>query len=303
MKFRVIRRFYHLFRTIVNEKIIEFWNPTVKRDLPDTNLHLYSPMSHVRTNESEVVRIAQYVAQAEGCLKMIDVGANIGAVTLLTYAKNPNGSFFCIDGNEDFFPFLQKNIQQIPDAGCLNIYLSDKVEQVSVETKTYVNTANILENPNGKPTHFDTLDHVIEKNKLDPNFIKIDTDGYDSKIIRGLENYLAKDNAVLYFEYAPMHQVFNQIEKKPTDLFLFLHEHGVDDFYFYDENGCSMGKYTIQELDQIEKLTTFCLLSTKLFDVLVFHRNNQKFKDLYEKGEKRHIEESISGMEAWWKKR
>ena len=52
---------------------------------------------------------------------------------------------------------------------------------------------------------FSTLPVLLEKH---PRFqksklVKIDTDGFDGKIIRGAEAWLAKHRPVLFFEYAP----------------------------------------------------------------------------------------------------
>jgi len=300
----IVRRIFGLTRTIIIEKVIKYWDPTVKRAIPNSNLSIYSKLSHVRSNENEIVRIANYIVQCEGEISMIDVGANIGVVTLLTYNSLQKGSYFCIDGNDDFFPLLKKNLTQIPGSRCEKTYLSDKVEQLRVETKRFANTANILESSEGTMIDLTTLDEICLRNKLEPNFIKIDTDGFDSKIIRGLTNLLStNEKTVLYFEYAPMHQVFNHIEQNPLDIFHFLNAHGVDDFYFYDDKGSYFGHYTMNNMEQINQLTAYCLSGCMLYNVLVFNRSNIKFKELYEAGEKRHVEMSIQEWDEWWKKR
>lgn len=299
-----LRRIYRLIRTILIEKIIKYWDPTVKRKIPDSPLVIYSKLSHVRSNENEIVRIANYIAACEGDIKMIDVGANIGVLTLLTYNSIKKGQYVCIDGNDGFFPLLQKNLTQIPGATCEKIYLSDQVEQRPIETKVYVNTANILESENGIMTDFTTLDAFCLKKEIKPNFIKIDTDGYDSKIIRGLTNQLSSnENLVIYFEYAPMHQVFNSIEKSPLAIFHFLNDYGFEDFYFYDDKGSYFGHFKISDMELIDQLTTYCLSGCMLYNVLVFNQKNKRFKDLYETGEKEYIKETIENWSEWWKKR
>jgi len=301
---RTLRRIVGLIRSIIVEKIIKYIDPVIKRRIANSNLYIYSKLSHVRSNENEMVRIANYLVKCDGELKMIDVGANIGVVTLLTYDSIKKGKYFCIEGNDDFFILLQKNLMQIPDATCEKIYLSDQTEKKPIETKNYVNTANILESSEGKMTEFMTLDEICFKNKIDPNFIKIDTDGYDSKIIRGSTKLLStRDNIVIYFEYAPMHQVFNKIEKDPVDIFRFLNNYGVDDFYFYDDKGSFFGHFKINDIEMIDQLTKYCLSSCTLYNVLVFHRNNKKFREIYETEEKKYIEATINIWEEWWKKR
>lgn len=301
---KTLKRIVSLIHSIIIEKIVKYLDPVIRRRIPNSNLYIYSKLSHVRSNENEMVRIANYLVKCEGDLKMIDVGANIGVVTLLTYNSIKKGEYFCIDGNDDFFPLLQKNLMQVPGSTCEKIYLSDKIEKKPIEIKVYVNTANILESSEGKMTDFMTLDEVCLKNKIDPNFIKIDTDGYDSKIIRGLTRLLStKETIVIYFEYAPMHQVFNKIEKDPVDIFRFLNHYGFEDFYFYDDKGSFFGHFKISDIELIDQLTKYCLSSCTLYNVLIFHRNNKKFKEIYEAGEKIYIEETIDKWGEWWKKR
>jgi FkbM family methyltransferase len=299
----VLRKAYGSIRSIPLKFKTRHGNTIVRRKIPDSDLYLYSKRSHVRSNEHEIIRIAEYVSRCEGELIMVDVGANIGVVTLLTYKALSKGTFLCIDGNDDFFPLLQKNMAQIPHSTCEKRYLSDQVEQKSMQTKTYLNTANLLENPAGKPTDFCTLDAICDSKCLHPNFIKIDTDGYDSKVLRGFSTHLSTDeHMVVYFEYAPMHQVFNNIENEPLIIFDQLFQWGYEDYYFYDERGSYVCSVHYTERIRIKELTQYCLSSCKLYNVLTFHKKNTKFKEIYALGEAQHQKQSIQDWAAWWAK-
>ncbi len=291
-------------KSFVKHLVIKYWNPEIRRKIEGSNLYIYSRLSHVRTNEDEIVRFANFVFQCEGDLTMIDVGANIGVVTLMTYNSLKKGRYLSIDGNDSFFPFLEKNMKQVPGAECLKVYLSDKSEKKGVETKTFVNTANILESKNGIMTDFITLDEVCTNNNFNPNFLKVDTDGFDTKVLRGFSKHLSSNqNIVIYFEYAPLHQVFNKIENNPTDIFSFLNESGYEDFYFYDENGAFVIHLKPSDEKFLNQLTQYCLSGCKLFNILVFHKSNTRFKEFYETHEQIHITNSIKKLESWWIKR
>lgn len=294
---KILGKFRSIFRIL---KSIH-GNTIVKRRIPESDFHLYSKRSHVRSNEHEIIRIAEYVHTCEGGLSMVDVGANIGVVTLLTYLHLRKGTFLCIDGNDEFFPLLQKNMAQVPHSTCVKAYLSDRKENKHIVTKTYVNTASILEGQTGESTDFSTLDALCYERGFQPNFIKIDTDGYDSKILRGFSAHLtANENIVLYFEYAPMHQVFNAIEKNPTDIFEYLFNLGYEEYHFYDEKGSNFCKIHHQEKSRIEEITQYCLSSCKLYNVLTYHKNNKKFQETHTLGEQKHVEQAIQGWSTWW---
>lgn len=300
---KILRKVYGFYRLVMHPIQLRYGNTIVKRRIPDSELHLFSKRSHVRSNEQEILRMAEYVSSCEGELVMVDVGANIGMVTLLTYLHLKKGTFLCIDGNDEFFPLLHKNMVQVPNSTCENVFLSDQEEQKNIVTKTYVNTASIMEGSSGKTTDFTTLDALCFAKSVNPNFVKIDTDGYDSKILRGFSSHLTQNqNIVLYFEYAPMHQVFNGIEKNPTDIFDFLFNLGYEEYHFYDEQGAFFCSTHHSEQSRMEEITQYCLSSCKLYNVLTFHKNNLKFKQVYTLGEKAHLEESIQGWSEWWAK-
>lgn len=294
---KILGKFRSVFRIL---KTIH-GNTIVKRRIPESDLHLYSKRSHVRSNEHEIIRIAGYVHTCEGDLVMVDVGANIGVVTLLTYLHLRKGTFLCIDGNDDFFPLLQKNMAQVPYSTCMKAYLSDHRENKNIVTKTYVNTASIFEGQAGKSTEFSTLDALCDELDFHPNFIKIDTDGYDSKILRGFSEHLAEnENIVVYFEYAPMHQVFNAIEKVPTEIFEYLFNLGYEEYHFYDDQGSFFCTVPFAYKSRIGEITQYCLSGCKLFNVLTFHKNNKKFKETYTLGEQKQMEQAIRGWASWW---
>lgn len=300
---RILRKIYRSLRSVPLKIKTRHGETIVKNQIPESNLYLYSKRSHVRSNEHEIIRIATYLSRCEGNLVMVDVGANIGVVTLMTYKHLQKGTYLCIDGNDDFFPLLQKNLVQIPQSACEKVYLSDHPEMKTMDTKTYVNTACILESPTGKSTDFQTLDDVCFAKNLNPNFIKIDTDGYDAKILRGFSKHLSlNENMVVYFEYAPMHQVFNGIEKEPKAIFDYLNTFGYEDFYFYDDQGSFFCCVNYSDKHRIEEITQYCLSSCKLYNVLIVHKNNQKFKEVYTQGEKEYLEKSIKNWEGWWAK-
>lgn len=278
-------------------QISTIYNPVVSGKLADS-LRIYFPLSHrngykliyrkdLANDYSEILRLAGYVLSTNKQLSMMDIGANIGEASLVCYEKFKTGIYHVIEGNQKFFPVLTKNVNQIPHGLCENIFLGDKNEKIRMKVNHYTDTGNISMDPKGQMLTLYTLDAICEKHAVTPNFLKIDTDGYDSKILKGASRLLKKSNKmVVYFEYSPIHQILYKTERVPSNIFQFLFKHGYHDFYFYDTTGLLFAHFQIDDLHIIKQFTEYALAKITHFNVLTFHHSNNAFRKIFESGEK-----------------
>ena len=152
---------------------------------------------------------------------IIDIGSNIGDKSLtLTHKllKNNINNFkiysieptdFAYDKqikNLDLNPKLKKKIsifksfistkKKIP----YSTYSSWNLKQKENRHKIH---SGILKKIN-KKTKILTLDSFIKKNKIKNKVIlKIDTDGHEMEVLKSSQNYLKKNNPIIFMEYAP----------------------------------------------------------------------------------------------------
>ncbi len=159
---------------------------------------------------------------------VIEVGAHIGIDTLYLSQKVNDGKIYAFEPNPQSYYFLKKNIKKnsIKNAVLINAgvsdadgnlryvsnkynsakgsFINDKQDIIRKRTSPYIEI-NI-------PTM--TLDKFVEEYKLSyVDFIKIDTEGFEPFVIKGMSNILKTYSPVIYFEVHGLN-----IEQKHNDL-------------------------------------------------------------------------------------
>jgi FkbM family methyltransferase len=148
---------------------------------------------------------------------LLDVGANIGVISI-PFARKSSASTIAVEAVPDNVARLRTNIE-------LNA-LGDKVQvmpfalgatagtaQIQVEGDLHAGegsgTANIL--PDGstydcvrQEIAVRTLDQLVGSGELAPrcSVVKIDTDGYDLKVLQGGTRFLERDRPVIFGEFS-----------------------------------------------------------------------------------------------------
>lgn len=155
-----------------------------------------------------------------------DIGANYGTHSLLflmhgidTISFEPNSE--CIER----FKELAGHNQLRCRAETVALGESESVERLTFSSnETWNGSLNKMKslqpssNVKSIEVKVDTLDSYIEKNKIKPDLIKIDTEGYELKVLKGGKNFLRKEKPVVIFESLD--------KNERTELFTFLSESG-----------------------------------------------------------------------------
>lgn len=139
---------------------------------------------------------------------ILDVGANIGSIAVPVALRRPDLMIYCFEGLTRNFNFLERNIKlnDLSNVFVFNLVLS-KVE--GDEIKFYYDemfrgnsSIHNLYSNSYELHHTRTLDSVIKGLKLDRlDFVKIDTEGSESLIIKGAKEVLLKFKPDIHFEY------------------------------------------------------------------------------------------------------
>lgn len=140
---------------------------------------------------------------------VVEVGANIGASLLQMARARPEGRFVCFEPSERFRECLDENTRL---AG-----ISDRVEvrpemlgaaegeatlHVNASTASAVSRDYDGHEPMGDQTlAVKTLDDVLAGRRVD--FLKVDTDGFEFRVLRGARETLRRWAPVVHFEIAP----------------------------------------------------------------------------------------------------
>ncbi len=187
-------------------------------------------------------RLAVFVREKYSDLRMIDIGANMGDTAALVRSE-VFCPIACIEGNEEFFEVLKENTKQFKDVSLFKEIMGDEDKEIyatykknigSEETARISNSTVAGEQRKIKIVKLDTFltDHPEWKHS---KILKIDTDGYDLKIIRGGLDYIKNSKPIIFFEYDPV--FFEEQGDNALTVFQTLKNLGYKDVALYDNQG------------------------------------------------------------------
>jgi FkbM family methyltransferase len=250
--------------------------------------HFESPLY-----DSALPRLAWAVSAARGGLMMVDVGANVGAATYWV-SQQTTGRFFCLEANPRFKASLTHNLAQIPSSRARFAALTDESRRVAVRHNYMDGNSNIeTASAGGEMVDFITLDEALdaEPEFRVPTLVKIDTEGFELKILCGAGRTLSDHRPPLFFEYFP--EFIRREGGDPDVLFDLLRRHGYVHFIFYDGGGNLLISLTGEQGDQIQSLRRYCELRHTFVDVAAFHASDSAWSHEFERCEKDFSERTL----------
>lgn len=143
---------------------------------------------------------------------VLDIGANIGALTVMLAQRCPLGHVVAFEPDSENFRCLQKNValNQLDNVTCVNYALGETQREGTIY-KLYTNNpgANRLL---PRPPEFECGSELVEVRALDdvvddlidrkPDIIKIDVEGYELAVLQGSVRILAACRPILFLEVA-----------------------------------------------------------------------------------------------------
>ena len=136
---------------------------------------------------------------------VLDIGANVGALTLLMASLTPQGRVIAIEPGPSTFARLKANIDLNPTLQkTVDIYQLGIAEQPGKlywqEDANVPGNAGLL-NSAGVEVKVEALDDFIAQSSVERlDFIKIDVEGMEYEVIKGGLQTIAKYRPVLYYE-------------------------------------------------------------------------------------------------------
>lgn len=185
---------------------------------------------------------------------VVDVGANIGYYTLL-FAKlvGPSGKVYAFEPHPENFQILKKNILE---NGYRNVILEKKavsskngIEKLYIDKdmatrhsflKSFVTTSKFVE------VDTITLDSYFGKKKVD--FVKIDVEGYEFQVLKGMNDLMDNKEICIITEFTPWNLKQQQIN--PNEFVNFFTSKG---FGLYEIN--EQGRFKFSLNDALRKAT------------------------------------------------
>lgn len=233
-------------------------DPLIRYELDGTSLLL--PLSHqlpfIRASHpkysTNIARIAAIAFSKYPDLSMIDIGANVGD-TVAIVRHDAHFPIMCIDGDPAFFSILEQNAHAWTDISLVRSYVGEINGLTLTRAIADHGTARlVVDTRGGNSTQTATLTNILSAHSTfpSPRLIKIDTDGFDLKIVKHELALIERLRPIIFLEYDPY--FFEQHQSDGRSLFRDLASIGYDAALIFDNTGefltrMSLGDDRLQE--------------------------------------------------------
>jgi FkbM family methyltransferase len=232
-------------------------------------------------------RIGKYISERFKNFTFIDIGANIGDTAVLQRSE-AYYPVLCIEGDPFFFSLLVKNTESEKNVVRVKAFVGDEDSALRGEFSKHLGSGSISVGK-GKEIAFKSLQTILSEN---PRFgkskmLKIDTDGFDLKIIRGAKKFLKYARPVLFFEYDPY--FIGRNGENGLSIFPMLTGLGYRYILIYDNLGDLLLTGEISNKEMLEDIDAYFSgrHGGSYCDLCVFHGSN---RNLFYKIRSRELE-------------
>ncbi|TAM79844.1 MAG: FkbM family methyltransferase [Acidobacteria bacterium] len=128
---------------------------------------------------------------------VIDAGANIGPFSVLAAHLAPEGHVYVFEPAAGTFSFLETNAKGYSNLTCFNAGLGEAAAEKKLLNRGVGHLGNVIEDSplckqlgagsgNWEKVAVTTIDEFVSRNRIARfDFLKIDTEGYEARILRG----------------------------------------------------------------------------------------------------------------------
>ena len=161
---------------------------------------------------------------------VIDVGANIGIHTvIMAKCVGETGHVYAFEPSPNNVKLLKgtMNLNGFQNVSIIDKAVSDKPDKKLFYFSNGISAHSLSDFGYGKGTievDVESLDHFFENLNKKINFLKIDAEGYDFRVVKGMENILKRYNLKLLIEFFP--ERLKKAGDSPKEFLQFLFEKG-----------------------------------------------------------------------------
>lgn len=204
-KSRIVRRINREYRRLMSTNSINSPVLTYLNKKP-----FYCPFSHrllfyqkeFPLYDKQLSKLCLWMGNKLGKkVNIIDVGANVGDTVRNIGIKD--AFYLCIEGDTSFSKYIKPNLRGY-DYAIEKVFLNDGKNTSGFVVESSNGTGHLKKVDDAiNKINLITLDELLEAKYPNIRFdlLKIDTDGFDFKVIRGAQNCLRKWEPLLYFEW------------------------------------------------------------------------------------------------------
>ncbi len=236
-----------------------------------------------------LIRLARAIDAKYHNISVFDVGANFGDTAAMLLTDNPAYKVVCVEGDGPSFKLLSENFGKNQNVSLQNVFLGNKAETIEIVSSKEGGSLKLNDNDGNikNKISITTIDSLLAGGKIaKPKVFKVDTDGYDYRILQGSKKYLFETKPALYFEYDNTYLATNG--DKGLDIFTFLKECGYEHVLFYDNYGRFFLSATVNDTKLLNELDRY-IMNRKggfaYYDIVAFHSADNDIVSTFIKNE------------------
>lgn len=184
------------------------------------------------------------------------------------------GGYLAIEGEAEFFPLLKENTINY-NVYYENVFLTDN-EKSNYRNIITNGTGSLIED-NSNEVNIMTLDKLM-KTKYHgflADIIKIDTDGFDFKVIRGAKDYIMNTKPMIFFEW--FKEELNVQGEDEISIFHNLENMGYRDIILFDNFGNKILSLTSGDIKILKDMADYTNNKDRIiyyYDILAIHKDS-----------------------------
>lgn len=186
--------------------------------------------------DRQLSKLCFYMKEKLGkSLNIIDIGANVGDTVVNIGLKD--AFYLCIEGDNSFSKYIKYNLRHY-NYVLENVFLSDTDEITSYTINSSNGTGHLVQSHSGDCNiPLLTLDNLFQRkySQYPVDLLKIDTDGFDFKVIRGAKQLVQKCHPLIFFEWVK--SFLEDQGEDPLSIFPFLYNCGYSRLILFDNFG------------------------------------------------------------------
>lgn len=257
-------------------------------DMPGNNPQI-STYKYEPDANSQLARLSVCIANKYPSLTVLDIGANVGD-TIAVIKTAIDIPVIGVEGDDISYSFLEKNTRQFRNITLIKQFLGEKKQSLRVELeKGGWNTTLVPSETSGQELNLQTLDEVLTERGLmnqTLKLLKVDTEGFDTIILRGSLGLIAQHKPVIYFEYNKSNM--DAIREDGLSTLLSLEKLGYQTIVFFDNRGRYMFSLPMHQRELIQQVHDYADENNSeiaYYDVCLFHETDKEVEAQFIKGE------------------
>jgi FkbM family methyltransferase len=241
----------------------------------------------------QLSRLTALISQYYPDLVVLDVGANLGdSVALIKSGKDV--PVISIEGDQTIHGLFERNTAQFQETRLIRTFLSDSVNNLNCTFTKVGHNLTISPGPKSEQTNyteFSTIDKLHQDSVVNASckLLKIDTEGFDLKIIRGGELFIDTVKPVILFEFN--RENLDVVEDEPYSIFSWLKRRAYNIILFYESDGRFMFSTNLDNEFFLRQIYDYVdAKNAKIYyvDIVVFHRIDNNLAKEFIKSEEIH---------------